>query len=87
MLELFPGQSQYYSETDRCHKFSWSTPKKFAVVPIAKASNNVVIGHRNNTSSKANNSCDEIKDENTEYRIRLGFKVTELSTTKNVLNF
>ena len=36
-----------------------------------------VIGHRNDTYFKINESCDDIIDENTEYAKRFGFKITE----------
>ena len=36
-----------------------------------------VTGHGNKTYYKANKSRDEIKDEDTEYTKRLGFKITE----------
>ena len=35
-----------------------------------------VVRHQNNTYCKANKSCDQIIDENTEYTKRLGFKNT-----------
>ena len=40
-----------------------------------------VIGHGKNTCCKANESCDEILDENTEYTKRLGYKITEKEKT------
>ena len=36
-----------------------------------------VVRHQNNTYCKANKSCDQIIDENTEYTKRLGFKNSE----------
>ena len=36
-----------------------------------------VIGHGNSTYCKANKSCDDIIDENTDYTKRLCFKITE----------
>ena len=46
----------------------------YAVVIINKIG---VIGHRNHTYFKINESCDEIINENTEYAKRFGFKITE----------
>ena len=40
-----------------------------------------VIGHGNNTYCKANKSCDETIDENTECTKCFGFKVTERDKT------
>ena len=40
-----------------------------------------IIGHGYNTYYKANKSCDEIIDENTDYNKRLGFKITEKENT------
>ena len=44
-----------------------------------------VIGHGNNTYCKANKSCDLIKDENTEYTKRLGFKITDYVKTLTIM--
>ena len=38
------------------------------------------VGHRNKTYCKANKSCDELTDENTENTRRFCFKVTEKKT-------
>ena len=43
-----------------------------------------VIGHENKTYCKANESCDELKHENTEYTKCLGFKVTEKQKNHNL---
>ena len=44
-----------------------------------------VIGHGNNTYGKANKSCDEILDENTEYTECFGFKTTEKEKTLSIM--
>ena len=47
-----------------------------------------LIAHGNNTYCKANKSCDEMIDENTEYTKSLDFKITEKekNTTDHILD-
>ena len=47
----------------------------------------VAIGHGHNTNCKANKSCDEIMDENTEYTKHLGFKITEKEKTLPIMHW
>ena len=46
-----------------------------------------VFGHGNNTFCQANESCDEIIDENTEYTKRLGFIITDKEKSLPIINW
>ena len=46
-----------------------------------------ITGHGNKTYCKANKSCDELIDENTEYTKRLGFQVTEKENALPIMNW